>query len=164
MRYLHFGETKPIEMQDKEEACIKRICKHFGWNCDVAPNPEASNYEQIKLNLREYIALGDAHTSFRFLSSTRGEGYSSWLVFEDFLEWMDVVEWFSETDWFQHFNDDRCYPWTVRNPFFGKHLRSIEEVSIFLDLLEASHHFATGVNSKANEWKQEDTKGPEKSQ
>ena len=29
MRYLHFGETKPIEMQDKEEACIKRICKHL---------------------------------------------------------------------------------------------------------------------------------------
>ena len=138
MRYLHFGETKPIEMQDKEEACIKRICKHFGWNCDVAPNPEASNYEQIKLNLREYIALGDAHTSFRFLSSTRGEGHSSWLVFEDFLEWLDVVEWFSETDWFQHFNDNRYYPWTVRNPFFGKHLKSIEEVYIFLDLLEAA--------------------------
>ena len=59
-------------------------------------------------------------------------------MFEDFLEWLDVVEWFSETDWFQHFNDDRYYPWTVRNPFFGKHLTSIEEVSIFLDLLEAA--------------------------
>lgn len=31
MRYPHFGETKPTEVQDKEEACIKRICKHFGW-------------------------------------------------------------------------------------------------------------------------------------
>ena len=71
MRYLHFGETNPIEVQDKEEAGIKRICKH---------------------------------------------------------------------------------------------LRSIEEVSIFLDLLEASHHSATDVDSEVDEWKQEDTKGPKESQ
>lgn len=138
MRYPHFGETRPIEVQDKEEACIKRICKHFGWDCEVAPNPEASNYEHIKLNLREYLALGDMHTSFRFFNSTRGEGHSSWLVFDDFLEWLDVVEWFSETDWFQHPNGAGYYPWTVSNPFFGKHLKTVEEVEIFLDLLEAA--------------------------
>lgn len=136
MKNSHYGETKPIEVQDKEEACIKRICNYFGWDCGVAPNPEASNYEQIKLNLREYIALGDMHTVVRFLSSTIGEGYSSWLVFEDFLEWLNAVEWFSQTDdWFKYSNDDGYYPWTVSNPFFGRGLKTIEEVYIFLDLL-----------------------------
>ena len=136
MKDPHFGETKPIEVQDKEEACIRRVCKHFGWACDVAPNPLTFNYEAVKLRLREYIALGYGRTSIRCLSPSRGEGSSAWLVFEDFLDWLDVVEWFSSNDWIRHLTDDRYYPWTVRNPFFGKHLKTIEEVSIFLDLIE----------------------------
>lgn len=136
MKDPHFGETKPIEVQDKEEACIRRVCKHFGWICDVAPNPLASNYEAIKLKPREYIALGDECTSIRCLSPSRGEGGSSWLVFEDFLDWLNAVEWFSSNDWFKHLNDDGYYPWLVRNPFFGKWLKTFEEVCIFLDLIE----------------------------
>ena len=138
MKDPHFGETKPIDVQDKEEACIRRICKYFNWTCGVAPNPLASDYEQIKLNLREYIALGDMRTSLECLSPSRGKGHSSWLVFEDFLEWLNIVEWFSKTDWIRHLNDDGYYPWTVSNPFFGKGLKTVEEVEIFLDLLENS--------------------------
>ena len=138
MKDPHFGETKPIEVQDKEEACIRRVCKHFNWSCDVAPNPLAFNYEAIKLRPREYIALGDECTTIKCLSPSRGVGHSTWLVFEDFLEWLNVVEWFSGTDWLKHLNDDGYYPWLVSNPFFGKHLKSIEEVCIFLDLLDNS--------------------------
>lgn len=135
MKYPHFGETKPIEVQDREEACIKRICSHFNWTYGVAPNPLASDYEQIKLELREYIALGDERTSLRCLSPSRGEAHSTWLVFEDFLEWLDIVEWFSSNDWFKHLNDGGYSPWTVSNPFFGKGLKTIEEINIFLDLI-----------------------------
>ena len=138
MKYPHFGETKPIDVQDREEACVKRICKYFNWNCGVAPNPLASDYEQIKFKLREYIALGDRHTSLRCLSSCRGEGHSTWLVFEDFLEWLSIIEWFSSNDWFLHLDDGGYSPWIVKNPFFGKSLKTIEEVEIFLDLLEIS--------------------------
>lgn len=138
MKDPHFGETKPIEVQDREEACIRRVCKHFGWACDVAPNPLAFNYEAIKLRLREYIALGDERTSIRCLSPSRGEAHSTWLVFDDFLEWLNVVEWFTSNDWFKHLNDSGYYPWLVGNPFFGKGLKTVEEVYIFLDLLENS--------------------------
>ena len=136
MKDPHFGETKPIEVQDKEEACIKRICKYFTWTFDVAPNPLASNYEEFKLKPREYIALGYGRTSIKCLSPSRGEGSSAWFVFEDFLDWLNVVEWFSSNDWFKHLNDGGYYPWLVSNPFFGKHLKTIEEVYIFLDLIE----------------------------
>ena len=138
MRYLHFGETKPIDVQDREEACVKRICKYFNWTCGVAPNPLASDYEQIKFKLREYIALGDGHTSLRYLSSSRGEGHSTWLVFDDFLEWLNVVEWFSSNSWLQELDLPNHYLFSIKNPFFGKNLKSIEEVEIFLDLLENS--------------------------
>lgn len=159
MKHPHFGETKPIEVQDKEETCIRRVCKHFGWACDVAPNPLAFNYEAIKLRPREYIALGDECTTIRCLSPSRGEGHSLWLVFEDFLDWLNAVEWFSSTDWLKHLNDHGYYPWLVSNPFFGRGLKTTEEIEIFLDLLEA----ATSVDSK-HEWKQEDSKEPKKSQ
>ena len=125
MKDPHFGETKPIEVQDREEACIRRVCNYFGWACDVAPSPLASNYEAIKLRPREYIALGDENTSLRCLSPSRGEAHSTWLVFDDFLEWLNVVEWFSSNDWFKHFGikhfgDGKFSPWTVSNPFFGR--------------------------------------------
>jgi len=141
----HFGETKPIEVQDREEACIRRVCKHFNWTCDVAPSPLASNYEAIKLRPREYIALGDENTSLRCLSPSRGEAHSTWLVFDDFLEWLDVVEWFSSNDWFnyfggKHFGDGKYSPWTVSNPFFGRGLKTVEEVEMFLDLVERPHN------------------------
>lgn len=138
MKDPHFGETKPIEVQDREEACIRRVCKHFNWTFDVAPNPLASNYEAIKLRLREYIALGNERTSLRCLSPSRGEAHSTWLVFEDFLEWLNVVEWFTSNDWFKHLSDSGYYPWLVSNPFFGKGLKTVEEVEIFLDLIENS--------------------------
>lgn len=138
MKDPHFGESKPIEVQDREEACIRRVCKHFGWTCDVAPNPLASNYEAIKLRPREYIALGDENTSLRCLSPSRGEAHSTWLVFEDFLEWLDVIEWFTSNDWFKHLNSSEYYPWVVSNPFFGRGLKTTEEIEIFLDLLENS--------------------------
>lgn len=139
MKNPHFGETKPIEVQDREEACIRRVCNYFGWTCDVAPNPLASNYEAIKLRPREYIALGDENTSLRCLSPSRGEAHSTWLVFEDFLEWLNVVEWFSNNDWFKHLSDGNYSPWTVSNPFFGRGLKTVEEVEMFLDLVERPH-------------------------
>ena len=136
MKYLHFTKTKPIDVQDREEACIRRICKHFNWTFDVAPNPLARNYELIKFRPREYIALDDGRASIRCLSPYRGEGHSTWLVFEDFLEWLSVVEWFSSNDWFLHLNDDGYSPWVVKNPFFGHGLKTIEMVHIFLDLYD----------------------------
>ena len=138
MKDPHFGETKPIEVQDREEACIRRVCKHFNWTFGVAPNPLASNYEAIKLRLREYIALGNERTSLRWLSPSKGEGHSTWLVFDDFLEWLNTVEWFTTNDWFKHLSDSGYYPWLVSNPFFRRGLKTIEEVEIFLDLLEIS--------------------------
>ena len=138
MKYPHFGETRQPEIQDKEETCIRRICKHFGWTCDVAPNPLASNYEEVKLNLREYIALGNMHEALRCLSPSRGESHSTWLVFEDFLDWLNVVEWFSSNTWLSELDLPNHHLYSVKNPFFGKDLKSVEEVEIFLDLLENS--------------------------
>lgn len=126
---------KQIDEQDKEEACVRRICKYFNWACGVAPNPLASDFQLVKFRPREYIALGKESTSLKCLSPSRGEAYSTWLVFEDFLEWLDIVEWFSSNDWFKHLNDEGYSPWTVSNPFFGIGLKTIEEVEIFLDLL-----------------------------
>lgn len=138
MRYPHFGETKPIDVQDREEDCIRRICKHFGWLCDVSPSPKAFNYEAIKLRLREYIALTPDRATLKFYSNTRGEGHTQWHVFEDFLELMDAVERFSSNTWLHDLDlpDYNLYP--VRNPFFGKGLKTLEEVEIFLDLLETA--------------------------
>lgn len=136
MKKPHFGETKPIEVQDREEACIRRVCNYFGWTCGVAPNPLASNYEAIKLRPREYIALSDENTSLRGLRPSKGEAHSAWLVFNDFLEWLNAVEWFSSNDWFKHFSDSKYSPWTVSNPFFGRGLKSVEEVEMLLDLIE----------------------------
>ena len=135
MKNLHFTETKPIDVQDREEACIRRICKYFNWTFDVAPNPLASDYESIKFRLREYIALSDRRTVIRCLSPYRGESISTYLVFEDFLEWLNVVEWFSSNDWFLHLNDGGYSPWTIKNHFFGQGLKTIETVHIFLDLI-----------------------------
>ena len=131
---------KSIDLQDREEACIRRICKYFKWECCVAPNPKASNYEKIKLRPREYIALcsPEEHTTLRCLSSTRGSGHSTWLVFEDFLEWLDVVEWFSNNNWIHELNKLEYELWSVQNPFFNKHLSTIEEVDMFLDLIDDS--------------------------
>lgn len=130
--------TKPVDIQDKEEACIKRICRYFNWTCGVAPNPLCSNYEDIKLNLREYIPLSPTYReSIKFYSSTKGEGTALWLIFEDFLELLDVVEWFSNNNWLHELDLANHNIYSVSNPFYNKHLKSIEEIEIFLDLLEA---------------------------
>lgn len=131
-------KTKSIDVQDKEEACIRRVCKHFGWLCDVAPNPLAKNYEMIKLRPREYIPLTSYRAAIKFFNSTRGEGTARWYLFEDFLELLDVVEWFDSCTSIEELILRECITYSVPNPFYGKHLKTIEEVSIFLDLLEAA--------------------------
>lgn len=136
MKCSHFREAKSIDVQDREEACIRKICKHFNWICGVAPNPLASNYELIKFRPREYIALDDRHAAIRCLSPYRGESRSTYLVFEDFLEWLNIIEWFSSNDLFPYSNDDKYFPWTVKNPFFGRSLKTIEAIYIYLDLYD----------------------------